>query len=236
VPLWRLCRRQAWPGRVRTLPSVLLAGWRGSAGLRLTSRLKAAGGGVVRSYRSARWAALGPLERSGCCAACQAWRVGARRTADLVLAAVADDRTAEVYAGAHGLCVRHVLGLADAGGLPARVLEARLAVAGWELAEADRKRSWSARHEPQATEAGAWLRAFALLDGQVFGGGPATALPQAASWAGMLPAGPSSRRAAVIVDAPLLSGLAFAQRDRPTGAAGAASGALPNTRRCTSSP
>jgi len=50
-------------------------------------------------------------------------------------------------------------------------------VLAWELGEAQHKRAWSVRYEPAGTEAVAWWRAAALLDGRVFCGGPAMPLP-----------------------------------------------------------
>src|SRR6266571_7785898 len=84
-------------------------------------------------------------------------------------------------------CVRHALAQPgpEADGraaLPRRVVRevvrARLDVLAWELAELDEKRAWSLRYDPARTEADAWLRALALLDGRIFGGGPAVPLDQ----------------------------------------------------------
>jgi len=117
------------------------------------------------------------------CTACQAAQRGERRALERLRAALEDRETAGRYQLTHGLCVHHVLAMpaVTADGrlaLLRQVLRARLGVLAWELAELDEKRAWSLRYDSVRTEAGAWLRALALLDGRIFGGGPAIPLDQ----------------------------------------------------------
>ena len=60
----------------------------------------------------------------------------------------------------HGLCLRHLSGLPAAAraGLPGETLPARLALVGWELEGALRKRDGFARWAPAGQEASAWRR------------------------------------------------------------------------------
>jgi hypothetical protein len=75
--------------------------------------------------------------------------------------------------------MRHVAQLPIGGAtadLVRRVARGRLDVVIAELDEASRKTAWHTRHERPGPERTAWLRAAALLDGQVFlGGRPRTA-------------------------------------------------------------
>ncbi len=80
------------------------------------------------------------------------------------------------YEDAQGLCLRHVASIAahpDVATVVRRVAMAHTDLLICELTEADRKTGWSARHEVRGPESTAWVRAAALLDGRVFGGGPA---------------------------------------------------------------
>jgi hypothetical protein len=74
------------------------------------------------------------------------------------------------------LCLRHVIALRrrDPRGARAAVRAAAGATAEvlGDLEEAFGKRAWDRRHEPRGPEMTAWLRAAALIDGRVFGGGP----------------------------------------------------------------
>ena len=78
------------------------------------------------------------------------------------------------------LCLRHVMSLRrrDPGGARAAVQAAADETAAIlaDLEEAFGKRAWARRHEPRGPEMTAWLRAAALIDGRVFGGGPARPL------------------------------------------------------------
>jgi len=73
-------------------------------------------------------------------------------------------------------CLRHVMSLRrrDPRGAHAAVRAAADATADVlaDLEEAFGKRAWARRHEPRGPEMTAWLRAAALIDGRVFGGGP----------------------------------------------------------------
>jgi hypothetical protein len=117
------------------------------------------------------------------CAACVTLADVVARQGELLVWALRDRPTSRRYERSHGLCVHHAASIRGALDRPLidEVLSARLAVLGWELGEASRKRSWSLRHEPSGAETTAWLRAPALLDGRVFEGGPAV-VP--ARWAG----------------------------------------------------
>ncbi len=145
----------------------------------MAGRLRTVGAALGRSARRDHRKALALLPRSGRCGGCTAWDTAARRTLELLLAGLADRPTAQRYQAAHGLCLHHVLTLGDglSAPLPAEVLQARLGVLAWELAEVQRKHAWAVRYEPAGTEAAAWWRAAALLDGRVFCGGPAMPLP-----------------------------------------------------------
>lgn len=112
------------------------------------------------------------------CSACRALAVTEARQISLLVAALEDRPTARRYERSHGLCLRHVLSVVqrDSAPIVEEVIAARLALVGWELEEAARKRDWPFRHEFAGPEGTAWLRAPALLDGRVFEGGPAVAL------------------------------------------------------------
>jgi hypothetical protein len=74
------------------------------------------------------------------------------------------------------VCLRHVLSLSPQD--PRRAAAARMAARRTEsvlreLDEAFGKRAWDRRHEPRGAEMTAWRRAAALIDGRVYGGGPA---------------------------------------------------------------
>lgn len=159
--------------------SLARAAWTGGRDQRRvwTRRAQAAVGAFLGSRRRAREAALAGLPPPWC-RVCHAVGEDARSAAGLLLAALGDGPTARRYQASHGLCVRHVLDLqADPRAAPARaVLLARLDVLGWELVEAERKQAWALRYQPTGPEAGAWLRAAAMVDGRVFLGGPARSL------------------------------------------------------------
>jgi hypothetical protein len=177
----RTLAREERLGSLTGRRSVALAAWTrdGRPGHRRvwTRRARSAVAAFLESRRGARGAALAGLQRPWC-HVCHAVAGDTRSVAGLLLAALGDAPTARRYQASHGLCVRHVLDLlADARATPARaVLLARLDVLGWELAEADRKLAWALRYQPIGPEAGAWLRAAAMVDGRVFLGGPARGL------------------------------------------------------------
>jgi hypothetical protein len=59
-----------------------------------------------------------------------------------------------------------------AGRMAAQRAAERASILTGELAEAFRKGTWAHRNEAKGPEMTAWLRAAALLDGDVFGGCP----------------------------------------------------------------
>ncbi len=122
--------------------------------------------GRLRS-RAAGRSALRNLLGNRACRACDVARSAAARSAALLLAALRDPELADAYGRSHGLCVRHLSALPAAAreGVCGRILRARLDLLGWELEEAERKRSWFARWEQAGREAGAWRRLPGLLGG-----------------------------------------------------------------------
>lgn len=117
------------------------------------------------------------------CPACRAERTAELRQVQLLDAALTLPVVQRAYENAHGLCVRHALGLAGgtAGQLVRRAVDGRVAVLRWELEEIRRKYAWTCRHEPVGPEHDAWLRALVQVDGRLLGGGPAN--PNLASMA-----------------------------------------------------
>jgi hypothetical protein len=111
--------------------------------------------------------ALANLLGNRACRACDVAQVAGARMSALLAAAVGERGVAGVYARAHGLCLRHVEALPPAAraGAVVETLQARLATVGWELDEANRKRSWFSRWEPAGLEATAWRRLPGLVDG-----------------------------------------------------------------------
>ncbi|HXF96336.1 MAG TPA: hypothetical protein VNI61_09580 [Gemmatimonadales bacterium] len=111
------------------------------------------------------------LARQRPCHVCDAVATAERRAMELVIAALADGPTRQLYLRSHGLCFRHAAGAWGRPGasLFREVLGARLAVLAWELDEVGRKSSWTARHEPKGPERTAWRRAATLVDGRAFG-------------------------------------------------------------------
>ncbi|MFC0860889.1 hypothetical protein ACFHYQ_01135 [Sphaerimonospora cavernae] len=123
-------------------------------------------------------AMLVPLNRAvAACGLCEAARAAERRAAWLLEEALADGAFARLYAGSHGLCLRHVLAWTGAhSDILAAVLNAHLGVLAFELSEAQWKASWAARYEPRGADMQAWLAAAPLLDGRIYcGTSPAVA-------------------------------------------------------------
>ncbi|HEY7016077.1 MAG TPA: hypothetical protein VH480_25135 [Streptosporangiaceae bacterium] len=115
---------------------------------------------VLRRFTGRAGAAGGPG-----CPACAAARAAGAQAA----AALPDPGLPQV-------CLRHVLSLSPQD--PRRAAAARMAARRTEsvlreLDEAFGKRAWDRRHEPRGAEMTAWRRAAALIDGRVYGGGPA---------------------------------------------------------------
>ncbi len=116
----------------------------------------------------------GARPRTAACRACEEERLAHARQAALLTAALRDPVHARAYEEAHGVCLRHVLVWGGAPPAPVRTaLGARLALLGWELAEARRKQDWRTRHEVKGAEMTSGSRAPTLLDGRVHAGSPA---------------------------------------------------------------
>ncbi len=122
--------------------------------------------GRLRARRAGR-SALRNLLGNRACRACDVARTAAARAGALLQAAVRDPELSGAYGRSHGLCMRHLfmLPVSARRALPEEILRARLALLGWELEEAERKRSWFARWEPAGPEATAWRRLPGLLGG-----------------------------------------------------------------------
>jgi hypothetical protein len=152
------------PGAATRVAAALAGEWSGA----LSRYVGAMHGARTPGGRTAeRGSALSNLLGNRACRACDVGRTAGARAGSLVEAAVRDRGLAEIYARAHGLCLRHLATLPAAArqGIAGETLVARLALLGWELEEAQRKRSWFARWEPVGAEAGAWRRLPALLGG-----------------------------------------------------------------------
>lgn len=152
-------------GAARKVAAALAAEWSGALGRYVSATYggRAPGGGAIVD----RSAALSNLLGNRACRACDVGRGAGARVAALVEAALRDRGLAETYARSHGLCLRHLVALPAAAraGIAGETLGARLALLGWELEEAQRKRSWFARWESAGPEAGAWRRLPRLLGG-----------------------------------------------------------------------
>jgi hypothetical protein len=111
------------------------------------------------------------------CPACRAAGTAARRMTELVAVGLGDAETRNAYERSSGLCYRHLPLACEAvrDGQQLRTLaatqRARLEVLQWELDEALRKESWSARHEERRAETSAWRRAAAQISGSGLNGG-----------------------------------------------------------------
>lgn len=125
--------------------------------------------------RGVRTVPDGAAPRLGC-RACDAAGTAHRRAWDLLDAACADRTLAERARGAHGLCLRdgldHAAGHGPAGRLLGEVLDGRLAMLGWDLAEGIRLGRWDVRFATVGAQSTAWRRGTSLLDGRVDLGTP----------------------------------------------------------------
>lgn len=148
------------PAAAEKAAGAMAAEWSGALGRYLEALARARGPG----RRKERAAALSKLLGNRACRACDVQRTAGERTGALVAAALRDRPLAEAYSRAHGLCWQHLAALgAGAPAVAVETLQARLALLGWELEEAQRKRNWFARWEPAGEEAGAWRRLPGLL-------------------------------------------------------------------------
>lgn len=148
-----------------------LAGEWSSALARYVEAASGARGSLIRPTKRAELdAALGKLLSVRACRACDVQRTAGERMGALIEAALHDRGLCDAYARSHGLCWRHLAALPAAArqGVAGETLQARLGLLGWELEEAQRKRSWFARWEAVGGEVGAWRR----LPGLVGDSGP----------------------------------------------------------------
>jgi hypothetical protein len=156
------------PPTARRVAAALGTEWSGALA-RFAAALPAPAAGQLGRWRQRRAAqeALRNLLGNRACRACEVARAAATRTGALLLAAVRDPELASVYGRSHGVCMHHLSAMPAAAheGPPGQILRARLALLGWELAEAERKRSWFTRWEPAGSEATAWRRLPGLLGG-----------------------------------------------------------------------
>jgi hypothetical protein len=146
--------------------AVTMAGEWSSALARHVEALTGLRGFVAgRLRRGQRREALDKLLGGRACRACDVQRTAAERAGALVEAALHDRTLVEAYSRSHGLCFRHLASQTSAArhGAALERLQARLVLVGWELDEAQRKRSWSARWEPAGAEAGAWRQLPTIL-------------------------------------------------------------------------
>jgi hypothetical protein len=153
----------------RRVAAALATEWSGALERFAAGRALPSGGGLLAraQERGAGRDALANLLGNRACRACDVARTAAARVGALLLAATRDPELAAAYGRSHGVCVRHLSAMpADAReGLPGQILRARLALLGWELEEAERKRSWFTRWEPAGSEALAWRRLPGMLGG-----------------------------------------------------------------------
>ena len=165
----------------RRVAAGLAAEWSGALARYAGALAGASGRGPLGRLRSrtAGRSAHRNLLGNRACRACDVARSAAARSGALILAAIRDPELADAYGRSHGLCVRHLSDMPAAAheGLCGRILRARLDLLGWELEEAERKRSWFARWEQAGREASAWRRLPGLLGGAEAGitGSPPTA-------------------------------------------------------------
>jgi hypothetical protein len=113
------------------------------------------------------------------CAACNAHDGVERSQLDLITASLALASVRDRYDRGHGLCLRHAMEVSDgqAARVARRHVDGRLALLAWEVRETARKYGWAYRHETGGPEHDSWARALAQIDGRVFSGAPAPALP-----------------------------------------------------------
>ncbi|HYD42189.1 MAG TPA: hypothetical protein VEB43_15285 [Anaeromyxobacter sp.] len=162
-------------GAARKVAAGLAAEWSGALGRWVSAMY---GARTPGGRPADRGAARSNLLGNRACRACDVGREAGGRVAALVEAALRDRGLSETYARSHGLCLRHLLALPASArqGVAGETLGARLSLLGWELEEAQRKRSWFARWEAAGPEAGAWKRLPGLLGGSD-AGLPAAGLP-----------------------------------------------------------
>ena len=129
---------------------------------------------LLHNQRRAREDAVRRLLVPRECPACRAVQAVERQQQALLGEALSDRETLTRYENSHGVCLYHLRSFGVVPEPVSALAATRLAVLNWELVETGRKRNWIYRHESGGSEASAWLRAPALLDGRTFLGGPAT--------------------------------------------------------------
>ncbi len=122
----------------------------------------------------------------GRCPACAAAATGVRSACELLTAVLEGTVGRRAYERVGGVCLRHLPAVLEycrcpqLRGFVLRVCRTQLRILKWELAEYQRKESWSARYEPNAAGVGVWLKAAAYLGGLEAVADP----PGRARWAG----------------------------------------------------
>jgi hypothetical protein len=150
-----------WEPQLRRLGAALAQGAESVGGWRIYLRR-----GFSRSA-GAREAYLW----AGRCPACDAAAAGARSACELLAAVLEGNIGRRAYERMGGVCLRHLPFVLEYCPEPRLrefllgVCQTQLRILKWELAEYQRKESWSARYEPKAAEAGVWLKATAYLGG-----------------------------------------------------------------------
>lgn len=122
--------------------------------------------GPVRSVRD-----LEAYLQAGRCPACDAVATGAQSAGELLAAVLEGTMGQRAYERMGGVCLRHLpfaleyCRESDLRGLMLRICRRQLRILKWELAEYQRKETWSARYEPRAAVGRVWLKAAAYLAG-----------------------------------------------------------------------
>ncbi len=130
---------------------------------------------LLRPRRARLMAAREILASPLRCPVCARLTEARDRALYLLFALLRDRRYRAAMESGYGLCLKHfsrALALAPAAGVREFLVElevAKIALLLWELEEAMRKRSWSARPEPQGTEGTAWREAVRRFSGSMAG-------------------------------------------------------------------
>jgi len=165
----------AWlSGPVATVVRLAAARWR-ETGLDLESAARSSVAATASRDRIPAAARLRALAASFgprmSCLVCSYSAQAVDRELQLLQLVAADTRLAEAVRDAHGLCARCVAGL-GADSPWARFFAERARQLGFELTDAARADSWTARWDVRGSERSSWQRAPFLLDGAVLGPRP----------------------------------------------------------------